>query len=132
MAAAKGDEAEGGAEAKPKGKKRLILLALPVLLGGIGAGLWFSGLLSGGAAHMAASAPAEPTPVNRQPVFVSMPDITANLNAPGPRRQRPRPWPARKWHPPLMWWPNARSWRRCAPAAPRSTRVRRHWPSAKC
>jgi flagellar FliL protein len=85
MAAAKGEEATGEAEAKPRGsKKKLILLALPLLLGGIGAGVWFSGILSP-APPPAAEAPEEPQPVNRQPVFVSMPDITANLNAPGRR-----------------------------------------------
>lgn len=88
MAAAKGDEAKGdatsGAEGKPIGlKKKLILLALPVLLGLGGAGAWFSGMLS--SPPSAAVAAAEAVPVNRQPVFVSMPDITANLNAPGRR-----------------------------------------------
>jgi flagellar FliL protein len=33
----------------------------------------------------AAAAGAGPAPVNRQPVFVAMPEITANLNAPGRR-----------------------------------------------
>lgn len=90
MAAAKGEAAPveaGEAEAKPKGsKKKLILLALPLLLGGIGAGVWFSGILSPAPPPAPpAEAAAEPQPVNRQPVFVSMPDITANLNAPGRR-----------------------------------------------
>jgi flagellar protein FliL len=86
MAAAKGDEAAGAAEAKPRGpKKKLILLALPVLLLGGGAGLWFSGMLPGSRPPPAAEASGEPAPVNRQPVFVAMPDITANLNAPGRR-----------------------------------------------
>jgi len=88
-AKAKTDEVAGveGAEAKPKGsKKKLILLALPLLLGGAGAGVWFSGIL-GGATPPATQtvAAGEPTPINRQPVFVTMPDITANLNAPGRR-----------------------------------------------
>ncbi|MBS7789974.1 flagellar basal body-associated FliL family protein [Roseococcus sp. SDR] len=85
MAAAKGEEAAGEAEAKPRGsKKKLLLLALPLLLGGVGAGVWFSGILSP-APPPAPAAEAEPQPVNRQPVFVNMPDITANLNAPGRR-----------------------------------------------
>ncbi|MEI6160533.1 MAG: flagellar basal body-associated FliL family protein [Roseococcus sp.] len=90
MGAAKGDEAKGeatgDAEAKPKGsKKKLILLALPLLLGGAGAGVWFSGILASPPPPPPAEAAAEPQPVNRQPVIVSMPDITANLNAPGRR-----------------------------------------------
>ena len=85
MAEAKGAEEAGEAEAKPRGsKKKLILLAAPLLLGGIGAGVWFSGILSP-KPPAAAAAEAEPQPVNRQPVFVTMPDITANLNAPGRR-----------------------------------------------
>ena len=86
-AKAKTDEIAGaeGAEAKPKGsKKKLILLALPLLLGGAGAGVWFSGILAS-APPPTESVAAEAVPVNRQPVFVSMPDITANLNAPGRR-----------------------------------------------
>ena len=50
------------------GKKKLMLMVLaPLLLGGIGAGVWFSGLLGG---HK-----AEP----------KVPEIVANLNA-GPKR----------------------------------------------
>lgn len=66
-------------------KKRLILLALPALLLAAGAGAFFLGLIPG------MSRPAEPAavagagPASRQPVFVAMPEITANLNAPGRR-----------------------------------------------
>jgi len=87
-AKAKTDEiaSADGAEAKPKGsKKKLILLAVPLLLGIAGAGVWFSGILGGAPTPEAETAAAEPAPVNRQPVFVTMPDITANLNAPGRR-----------------------------------------------
>ena len=88
-AAAAPAEGEEGAP-KKGGRKKLILLALPVLLAGIGAGLWFSGILPkllGMGHHEEAHAePAEPPPPPPpRPVFVQMPDITANLNAGGRR-----------------------------------------------
>ncbi|WP_421992779.1 flagellar basal body-associated FliL family protein [Roseococcus sp.] len=89
MAAKKSEEpAEGG---PPRGgmKKKLILLGLPLVLAGIGAGLWFGGILPGmlglHSTEQGALVRAEPMPAPRQPVFVAMPDITANLNAPGRR-----------------------------------------------
>jgi flagellar FliL protein len=33
------------AEAKPGGRRRLLLLAIPVVIAGVGAGLWFTGIL---------------------------------------------------------------------------------------
>ena len=69
------------------GKRKLLLLALPVVLAAIGAGLWFSGILpkllgKGGAAqHAAEGAPAVP----QAPVFFDMPEIVANMNATGRR-----------------------------------------------
>ncbi|MDB5377140.1 MAG: hypothetical protein JWR00_1586 [Rubritepida sp.] len=88
MAATKSEEAAEGARPRStKKKKKLILLALPLVLTGIGAGLWFSGILPGmlgpHAPERAAVEHAAPAP--RVPVFVAMPDITANLNAPGRR-----------------------------------------------
>ena len=94
--AAKGDKAkpagEAGADgaAKPGGKKKLVLLALPVLLLGLGAGLWFGGILppllgmGGGEAEAAQAAEAAPPPAP-QPAFVDLPEIVSNLNAPGRR-----------------------------------------------
>ncbi len=84
------DDAAGEGEPKKSGKKKLILLALPVLLGGVGAGLWFSGILPGllgmHPSPPVAAATAEPAPPPpRVPAYVQMPDITANLNAPGRR-----------------------------------------------
>jgi flagellar FliL protein len=68
-----------------KGKKKLILLAIPLVLVGAGAGLYFTGLLSSlpGLKHEAPKQTAEmalPTPT-----YVEMPQIIANLNA-GARR----------------------------------------------
>jgi flagellar FliL protein len=91
--AAKGDKAKpaGDAEAaaKPGGKKKLVLLAVPVLLLGLGAGLWFGGilppLLGMGSAAEAAQTAEAPPPAAPQPAFVDLPEIISNLNAPGRR-----------------------------------------------
>jgi flagellar FliL protein len=77
--------ADGEAPAAKGGRKKLILLAVPVLLAGIGAGLWFTGILPGllgmGARHEEHA--AVPAPI--VPGFYEMPEILANLNAPGRR-----------------------------------------------
>jgi flagellar FliL protein len=66
------------------GKKKLMLMVLaPLLLGGIGAGVWFGGLL-GGHKVEAKGGKAE-TAKPMAPVFVELPEIVANLNA-GPKR----------------------------------------------
>jgi flagellar FliL protein len=85
-------EAEAG-EAAPRkkgGRKKLVLIALPVLLLGTGAGLWFGGILPpllgmGGAHHAEEQhAEAQPPPAPRT-AFVDLPEIVSNLNAPGRR-----------------------------------------------
>jgi flagellar FliL protein len=84
-------DAEGGDGASAGGKKKLILIALPVLLGAAGAGLWFSGIiprLLGKGDHAAAEAQADPNGRSSAPaaenagvpVFVELPEIVANLN----------------------------------------------------
>ncbi|MCR0980682.1 flagellar basal body-associated FliL family protein [Roseomonas populi] len=88
-----------GAEAPPKkgGGKKLILLALPLLLGGVGAGLWFSGMLPFGKSaehtaehaaaiggHGGAQAPAAGQPA-KPPVFLDLPEVLTNLNVTGRR-----------------------------------------------
>ncbi len=81
------------AEAKPAkqggGKKRMLLLGLPLLLIAVGAGLWFSGilpkLLAGSEEAPAAAEQAAAAPVPRTPVYFDMPDIVANLNVNGRR-----------------------------------------------
>ena len=87
MAAAQA--AEGPQDGAPVGskKKKLILLAVPLLLVAAGGGAFFLGLIPGlgKQAPAPAAEAAAPAAVNRQPVFVAMPEITANLNAPGRR-----------------------------------------------
>ncbi|MBR0657575.1 flagellar basal body-associated FliL family protein [Plastoroseomonas arctica] len=73
------------------GRKRLLLIVAPLGLIGIGAGLWFSGILSGVLGHAAPPAAAAPAPgapaeqARPVPTFIDMPEILANLNAPGRR-----------------------------------------------
>jgi flagellar FliL protein len=78
------DEAAAGEEGAPKkgGKKKLIMMAaVPVVLIGIGAGLWFSGILPGllGMKHEEPQQHAEEIEKPSAPVFVDMPDMIANL-----------------------------------------------------
>ncbi len=62
------------------GRRRLILLAAPVALVGIGAGLWFTGILSNllGTRHaQSESEPARPP----TPIYVDLPELITNLNS---------------------------------------------------
>jgi flagellar protein FliL len=75
--------AEGEAAPKKGGTKKLILIVVPLVLVGAGAGLWFGGILPpllgmGSPPPQAAEAPP-------QPAFVDLPEIVSNLNAPGRR-----------------------------------------------
>jgi len=85
------------APAKPNGRRRLLLLAIPVLLAGAGAGLWFSGVLPsllgiGGhrePAHGAAGAAAaggHEAAAAKPTASVELPEMVANLNAAPGRR----------------------------------------------
>jgi flagellar protein FliL len=84
-AALEGDADSAAHAAKPKaGKRKLILLALPVLLALVGAALWFFGPLS----HLLGSdkKPAQQAATVAEPTYVEVPEIIANLNG-NPRRQ---------------------------------------------
>ena len=75
---------EAPAEAvKPSGRRKLILLAIPLGLAVLLAGLWFSGLLPGwlGLSHPQ-SAESQTAPA---PIFIDLPEMVANLNG-NPRR----------------------------------------------
>jgi flagellar FliL protein len=93
------DPAEPAAEAAPPpksrfGRKKLLLLGVPVLLAAVGAGLWFGGVLPGrfgpgrpvaAAAGPGAGAGAPGAAAPNQPAYVELPEMVANLNA-GTRR----------------------------------------------
>jgi flagellar FliL protein len=69
-------------ETKKGGKKKLIMLAVPLLLAGIVAGLWFSGILPGLLGTKKAEAPPQEIAKPAIPVFVDLPDMIANLATP--------------------------------------------------
>jgi flagellar FliL protein len=99
------EKTEDKPEGKSGGKTKLILIAVPVLLLGAGAGLWFSGILPGllgmgapppsaeaaqdpaaaGGAGAAGQAPAPPLRATGPAAYFDMPELVANLNAPGRR-----------------------------------------------
>jgi len=85
-AAEAGAEGAAGAEGGKKGKGKLIILvAVPLVLVGAGAGLWFSGILPGmlGMGAKQGAAPSDQAPI--VPALFDMPEIIVNLNV-GNRR----------------------------------------------
>jgi flagellar FliL protein len=87
IAVAHGGTGSEPVAAKKGGKKKLLLIAMPVVLLAVGGGLWFSGLLSGllGSKHETAAELHEKEAAKAAPVFVELPEMVANLNAPGRR-----------------------------------------------
>jgi flagellar FliL protein len=87
-ASAKADTADGPATdsppAKAGGKRKLALIAAPVLLlVAMGAGGWFTGLIPHLLGMEGKKGPAKPSP----PVFISLPPMIANMNT-NPARPR--------------------------------------------
>ena len=89
---------EDAAPANAGRKKKILLLAVPIVLAAVGAGLWFGGILPpllgmgaksehAAAGHEAGKGekPAEGEAKAKAPSFVDVPEIIANLNA-GARR----------------------------------------------
>jgi flagellar protein FliL len=65
---------------KPVGRRKLILFGAPVALLGVGAGLWFTGILPRllGMQHPEKADDAAKSPV---PIYVDLPEFIANLNS---------------------------------------------------
>lgn len=76
-----GDDSDGAQ--KTHGRRKVILLAVPLILGGAGAGLWFSGILPRLLGRHSKTGKIASVPV--KPVFVDLPEMVANL-AGDPRR----------------------------------------------
>jgi flagellar protein FliL len=74
-----GDGEQPEAGKKKGGKKKLIMIAAPVLLIGIGAGLWFTGILPGMLGMRHAEPVSQEAAKPSAPVFVDLPDMIANL-----------------------------------------------------
>ena len=78
----KTEDASTAPEPAPSGsKRRLILIAAPVALVGIGAGLWFSGVVP----RLLGSKKAEPSSAEsarpQAPIYIELPEMVANLNS---------------------------------------------------
>ena len=73
------DKAPESPEPKPSGgRRKLILLAAPVVLVGIGAGLWFTGVLPSLLGMKHAETTSEQA--KSTPIYVDLPELIANLN----------------------------------------------------
>jgi flagellar FliL protein len=72
---------EGDAPAKKGGKKKLILIAVPVVLLLAGAGLWFTGILPHALGMDKKEEHAEETSKPVPPTYVDVPEMVANLNS---------------------------------------------------
>jgi flagellar protein FliL len=73
-------ESDDAPPAKSGKRKKLMLLAPVVLLLGVGAGLWFTGILPKMLGMQHEEAPKEEAAKPAVPIYVDMPDIVANLN----------------------------------------------------
>ncbi len=79
-----------GSPPKQGGRRKLLLLAVPLLVIGLGAGLWFSGVLPHVLGLQKPASEQQGTEKEKDaarlvPVFVDLPEMVANLNAPGRR-----------------------------------------------
>ena len=83
------DVGKQGDAPKQGGKKKLVMLGLPVLLLVVGAGFWFTGVLPGVLGLNKTTTEQHKGEQEEQSahtaVFVDLPEMVANLNAPGRR-----------------------------------------------
>ncbi len=81
MAATETDSEAASVVAGKQGldRRKLIMFGAPLLVGGLGAGLWFTGILPRllGLAHDAPKA----ADANAAPVFIDLPEMVANLSS---------------------------------------------------
>ena len=88
-AAATIEEAGSAGDAPKKGgKKKLILIAAPLLIIALGGGLWFTGILPnllGMKKPVVEQQKDEHEAAHPVPAYVELPEMVANLNAPGRR-----------------------------------------------
>jgi len=83
-------EQTGSDEAPPpkRGKAKLLMIAIPVLLVAVLGGLWFSGIapkLLGMGPEPKPEPQAKSEEPHPQPIFVELPEMVSNLNASGKR-----------------------------------------------
>ncbi len=86
-AASKAEVATAGGESPPEpvarrglDRRKLIMLGAPLLLAGLGAGLWFTGVLPR-LLGLAREAPKTADATPAAPVFIDLPEMVANLNS---------------------------------------------------
>jgi flagellar FliL protein len=79
------DTTEGAPPVRKSGKKKLLLLTIPVALVIAGVGAWFAGLIPDVFGAKKAPPVASSAPAVVMPTYIELPEIIANLNA-GARR----------------------------------------------
>ncbi len=79
-------EATTEAPVRKPGKRKLLLLAIPLLLLVVGAGLSFAGFLPNPLGRKQSADPAAEAERTETPVYVDVPELVANLNTGGSKK----------------------------------------------
>ena len=90
MEAVPGDLGDGTAKPKKQFKKMIVIIAAPLTLISLIAGLWFCNVIpnpfgSAKSASLPASEKSAKVITHPVPIFIELPEMVANLNAPGRR-----------------------------------------------